>query len=444
MITYSIIQKFQLEGAHRLDAEYYQPEYLRIRENIKNIGFFNFRDIITSFGSGKNLPQTEDSNFPKFVRTQNVRPIIMDNYGMSFTSEKKFPKLEYGDLLFVRVGEGVGNSSVVTNSFRNSAFSDNVIRVRVKDVSPFYVSVLLNSKIGELLMKQIKKGSARSLISRENLNSLRILKISQEQQIYFEDIVNQSEKLIIESEKIYSQAENLLLEELGLKDFKVKDDLSYIVNLSEIKSAHRADAEYFQPKYDKLVEKIKSKNAETLGELVSIKKGIEPGAEAYQDEGRLFIRVSSLSKYSVEDKDQKYLSEELYQKLKNAHEPKVGEILLTKDATPGIAYVVKEQIEGIISSGILRLKVKGKEIENEYLVLCLNSVVGQMQTERDGGGSIITHWRPEQVKSVLVPILSKPTQQEIAILVQKSHEARKKAKQLLEQAKQKVESLIEK
>ena len=27
MITYSIIQKSQLEGAHRLDAEYYQPEY---------------------------------------------------------------------------------------------------------------------------------------------------------------------------------------------------------------------------------------------------------------------------------------------------------------------------------------------------------------------------------------------------------------------------------
>ena len=27
MITYSIIQKSQLEGAKRLDAEYYQPEY---------------------------------------------------------------------------------------------------------------------------------------------------------------------------------------------------------------------------------------------------------------------------------------------------------------------------------------------------------------------------------------------------------------------------------
>ena len=442
-MTYSIIQKSQLEGGLRLNAEYYQPEYLKIRENIKNIGFFNFGDIITAFGSGKNLPQTDNASFIKFVRTQNVRPIIIDDNGMTFTQQKNYPKLNYGDLLFVRVGEGVGNSSVVTKNFQDTTFSDNVIRIRIKNVNPFYVSVLLNSKIGSLLMEQIKKGSARSLISRENLNSLRIPKIIQEQQIYFEDIVNQSEKLIIESEKIYSQAEKLLLEELGLKNFEVKDDLSYIVNLSETKSAHRADAEYFQPKYEKLVERIKSKNARMLGDLVSMKKGIEPGAEAYQDEGKLFIRVSSLSKYGIEDKDQKYLSEELYQKLKNNYEPKVGEILLTKDATPGIAYVVKGQIEGIISGGILRLKMKDKEIESEYLALCLNSILGQMQAERDGGGSIITHWRPEQIKSILIPVLPKSTQQKIADLVQKSHEAHSKAKQLLEEAKNKVANLIE-
>lgn len=311
MISYSIIQKSQLEGALRLDAEYYQPEYLEIRENIKHIGFFNFGDIITSFGSGKNLLQTNNNKFIKFIRTQNIRPIIVDENGISFAEEKNYPKLNYGDLLFVRVGEGVGNSSVVTKNFQDTTFSDNVIRIRIKNVNPFYVSVLLNSKIGSLLMEQIKKGSARSLISRENLNSLRIPKITEEQQIYFEDIVNQSEKLIIGAENLYSQAENLLLEELGLKDFEIDDDLSYIVNLSEIKSSHRADAEYFQPKYENLESRIKNLEYRKLGDLVSMKKGVEPGAEAYQDEGNLFIRVSSLSKNGIEDKDQKYLSEEL-------------------------------------------------------------------------------------------------------------------------------------
>jgi len=442
-MVYSIIQKLQLEGTLRLDAEYYQPEYLEIRKNIRSIGFFSFDKMITSFNSGRNLHQTEDNNFIKFIRTQNVRPVIIDDNGMSFTQVKEYPKLNYGDLLFVRVGEGVGNSSVVTKNFQNSTFSDNVIRVGIKNLNPFYVSVLLNSSIGSLLMKQIKKGSARSLISKENLNSLQIPKISQKQQVYFEDIVNQSEKLIIESKKIYFKAEDVLLEQLSLKDFELGDKICDIVSFSDVKAINRIDSEYFQPKYEKLVLKIKNKNAKLLSDLVVMKKGIEVGSEAYQEEGKPFFRVSNMSKHGVQDNNQQYISDDLYQKLKNNFEPKVDEILLTKDATPGVACVLPVKIGGIISGGILRLQLK-KKIEPEYLALVINSVVGRIQAERDTGGSIIVHWRPEQIKNILIPILPKSTQQRIADLVQKSHQVRKKAKELLEEAKQKVEKLIEK
>ena len=136
------------------------------------------------------------------------------------------------------------------------------------------------------------------------------------------------------------------------------------------------------------------------------------------------------------------MSEKLYDELKSDFQPQIGEILLTKDATPGIAYVLKENIEGIISGGTLRLKLKEK-IEAEYLALCLNSIIGQMQAERDAGGSVIAHWKPEQIKNVLIPILPVETQQKIADLVRQSHEARKKAKELLEEAKRKVEEMID-
>jgi len=42
----------------------------------------------------------------------------------------------------------------------------------------------------------------------------------------------------------------------------------------------------------------------------------------------------------------------------------------------------------------------------------------------------------------LIPLLPKPTQARIANLVLKSHEAHKKSKELLEEAKQKVEKMI--
>ncbi|PIV38646.1 MAG: restriction endonuclease subunit S, partial [Candidatus Portnoybacteria bacterium CG02_land_8_20_14_3_00_45_8] len=53
------------------------------------------------------------------------------------------------------------------------------------------------------------------------------------------------------------------------------------------------------------------------------------------------------------------------------------------------------------------------------------------------------HWRPEQVKNILIPILPKLIQQKISGLIRRSHESRKKAKELLEEAKTRVEKLIE-
>ena len=45
MITYSIIDKSQLEGAHRLDTEYYQPEYLEIVKNLDKLKAVPIKEV---------------------------------------------------------------------------------------------------------------------------------------------------------------------------------------------------------------------------------------------------------------------------------------------------------------------------------------------------------------------------------------------------------------
>lgn len=446
-MIFSIIQKSQLEGAQRLDAEYYQPEYLDMEKKVKKFKNYLLKDLISSFTTGKNLKQINYSeNLVKFIRTQNVRPILVSKNNLSSLSplEKKFYKLSEGELLFVRVGEGVGNSSIITPEFSGSTLSDNVISVKVEKINPFYVSVYLNSKFGYLYWDRVSKGTARSLVSSENINSIRIPFISDKISIFCQKAVLDASNFYKNSEKIYQQAENLLLKELGFEDSdEQKENIFTVINLSEAKDACRLDAEYFNSDFNNLFSKIK-KLSKPLGELADIKKGIEPGAEAYQEEGKQFIRVSSLSKFGVNETGQKCLSEELYQELKKDYQPEQGEILLTKDASPGVAYVLKENIEGIVSGGILRLKIKDKNISPEYLALCINSVVGQMQAERDAGGSVIKHWKPEQVKQTLIPILSKAIQEKISSLVKESFIARRKAKELLDEAKRKVEEMIEK
>lgn len=90
------------------------------------------------------------------------------------------------------------------------------------------------------------------------------------------------------------------------------------------------------------------------------------------------------------------------------------------------------------------LKFTSKNIKKEYLVLILNSLIGKLQLERVGTGGVQTNISFNDIKNILLPELSNGLQQQISDLVKKSHEARKKSKELLEEAKRKVEEMIEK
>ena len=449
MITYSVIQKSQLEGATRLDAEYYQSEYFIDYSKGDWKPLNSFLEICQY---GISLAMNEEAIGYPIFRMDDIKNAFLMNDEVKYVDipQNIFNqfKLEKNDVLFNRVNseDFVGRTGIFKLD-GDFVFASYLIRLRVKmDSSIFadYLNIFLNSSFG---IKQIRKFRRRAVnqanVNAEELKQIRIPVLPQKFQKQIEQISNNSWKNYELSKSLYSKAEDLLLEELGLKNFKPKEELSYIVNLSNVKSAHRTDAEYFQPKYEKIIEKIKKQNVKSLGNLVSLRKGFEPGSDEYQNEGKLFIRVSNISSHGLIDKDQKYLSEELYQILRRDFEPKTGEILLTKDATPGIAYVLKESVEGIIAGGIVRLKLK-EDIEGEYLGLCINSFVGQMQIERDAGGSVIAHWKPDQIKKLQVPILPKPTQQKIADLVHQSHQASKKAKELLEKVKREVEEFIEK
>ena len=467
MVTYSIIQKSQLEGAHRLDAEYYQPEYLNSEKIIERYGYKNLGDlleVLTDYHANgsyeilkQNVQLSSEHNFALMIRSIDLET---DNFDINvrYVSEKAYKFLKktkiFGrEILIDKIGN-TGAVYLMPKLNKPVTLGMNLFMLRLKEeIDPEFLYVFLNSKLGKSLVSQRITGAVPTSIDKASVRSIKVPIVSKNFSNEVRQLVEKAIVLKESAKTFYSKAENLLLEESGLKNFDEKENpeaeqarygagLSSIVNLSEIKLAKRMDAEYFQGKYERLIENVKKQNGKLLGDLVFIKKGFEPGSEEYREEGKLFIRVSSLSKDGIIDKDQKYLSDDLYQKLKNNFEPKIGEILLTKDATPGIAYLVKESIEGIIAGGILRLKVKN-DINSEYLTLCINSIIGRMQAERDSGGSVIAHWKPEQIKNILIPILPKQTQQKIADLVQKSHEARKKAKELLEEAKQKVEELME-
>lgn len=446
MAVMSIAKLSELEGAKRIDGEYYQPEYLSLLSKLRQVGCVPVKTV--TFPSRRKFRPQKGKYF-NYIEIAEVN-LITGEFNTSKIIGDEAPDraqliVDYDDVLVSTV-RPIRNAIVLIKERREDLVcSSGFCVMHPKAIPANYLFIYFKIPFIAKLLDRYTTATEYPAITWNDVLNMPIYLGNEQFRNKLSYFVDEAFTLLNKSKSLYSQAENLLLEELGLKDFKPKYEFSYTANLSDAFGVHRVDAEYFQPAYEKLVEKLKGKiELKPLRKFIlSIQKGIEVGSDNYEEEGKPFIRVSSLSINGFTDRDQKYISEELYQQLKTTYEPKEGDFLLTKDATPGITYVVKEPVEGIISSGILKLKINDNEIKKEYLALCINSLVGRMQIERDGGGSVITHWKPEQIKRLKIPILPPETQQKIASIVQQSHEARKKAKELLEEAKMKVEEAIE-
>lgn len=445
---------------YRVDSEYYQKQYLEIYRKIKDSPLLgdltNMSDLSTngSFATVKKIMSLNGSKNIPFIRSGNCGETFLNHNDLEFISDeshKLLPKstTQLHDVMMARKGK-IGGASIITEKEVNFNCSENVIKLDIKDkniLNPFYFTVYFNCKYGLKQIERLATGNVQPWVSIFQIRKLMIPILNESFQKQIEKIVKNSYNNISVSQETYAYAENLLLEEIGLENFIPSTDGVNIKTLSSsFGGTGRLDAEYYQPKYDEIVEKIKSQPYDSLINIVSIKKSIEPGSKNYSEEGLPFMRVADYSKFGLTE-PQKYLTSDFItdnkDKIKKL-KPKKGTILFSKDGSVGTAYHLREDFKGITSGAILHLKVKDEsKIIPEYLTLALNSQVVQMQAERDAGGSIILHWRVSEIEDVLVPVIDYKKQQEIAALVEESFALKKQSEHLLEVAKRSVEIAIE-
>ncbi len=120
----------------------------------------------------------------------------------------------------------------------------------------------------------------------------------------------------------------------------------------------------------------------------------------------------------------------------------LGDVLIGLSGTVGVSSIVREKSVGAsINQRILRVKLKN--ISPEYLTIVLNSIVGKMQFERIGTGGVQTNVSSNDVLKILIPRLDEKIENQITELLSKSYDLKTQSEQLLEQAKTRVEQLIE-
>ncbi|HUD08744.1 MAG TPA: restriction endonuclease subunit S [Candidatus Saccharimonadales bacterium] len=383
------------------------------------------------------------------VRVQNIKNGMIDDSNMVYLSEEEHSmenKTELGDFDFVlsKIGT-VGEVALLDPKHKKWNFSQNVIGIKLDKVkiSPSYILFFLLSKFGQLQIKRAEMGQVQAKLELEDIRNLKIIRIEGEK--IFNDYLVKILKSRSGSELFYKQAENLLLEELGLKNLDVEENLSAIVNFSDILEARRMDAEYFQPKYENLLEVIKKKvKVAKLKDIANVKRGSLINPKFYSESGTPYLRGKDFSSGNLEKESLVYINDKFIPG--NETRVEVDDIIFASIGSVGtLALINNEFKDSFISNNTAKISLIEKNyIVPDYFCMVLHSIVGKLQFEKESTQTAQPKISDSQVKNFMVPILPIETQQKIADLVRQSHEARKKAKELLEEAKRKVEEMIEK
>lgn len=448
----SILPLSYLDLNDRVDAEYFQKYNLIVKKKLllkphKKLSevatfvasaFYPAATHLYDIGNTPFIRCVDCINFPLITKEQDS---LFEKIPMDFVNDNNgVTTLQKGDIVITKVGSPCYSSIIYEHDI--VALSRTVMGLKhiSNNINPLYLLAFLRSKYGFQELYRSREQTIQFQLTLERVRNIIIYEASQDLQNAIAEVYNCYFGYIKRVNKIYEDAELILLNNLylDLSDIKINSNIAE-KSFSAFMDSGRLDAEYYQPKYDKLFAKLEGFETKRLGDIVHIDKSIEPGSEAYQNSGIPFIRVANLSKYGITDTDI-FISPDDYA---DVIRPKRDSILLSKDGSVGIAYKVEQDMNVITSGAILHLTVTDKEFMPDYLTLVLNSVVVGMQAERDAGGSVIQHWKPSEIKNVIIPKLSIEIQQEITDKVRESFALRKESMRLLELAKTAVEVAIE-
>lgn len=459
----------------RIDSEYFKKEYLEKMQTLFPIST-KLENLMMSGYYGI-LPKSDDylKKGLNLVRGKDVRDSSLEYSNLVKVPYDYFQKryqIHKGDILFLVKGATIGYSDGVLLILDEPAepmiFNGSVFKLQVKNINSAYLYVFMMTnyftfqKIREITNNGIEYNSLPTI------KNFKIPLLPMNFQLEIEKLVKDSHQALEQSKELYKEAQNILYIELRLNpdnplqsilDFSptpkeqdsklTQKSLKQNLNISirtlkeSLGTSGRLDSEYYQSKYEQNEMVIKSHKYTKLGNLVQIIKSIEPGSEAYRNSGIAFMRVSNLSPFGLSSSEIYLDSKDFKKNELQTLYPKKDMILLSKDGSVGIACYVEKDLKCVVSSGILRLKIKEKSIVlPKYLSLVLNSITTTLQAQRDSGGSIISHWKIDKIKNVLIPLLDTKIQKNIESKIQQSLILREKSKILLEKAKMKVEEKI--
>ena len=442
----------------RLDAEFYSPYYLEseqlvLAKNNNRLG--DIISVLTDYhanGSYEvlrgNVEILDSPDYALMIRTVDLERDDFE-HDVKYVSEHAYnflkkTKVFGGEIIINKIGNA-GKVYIVPPLDKKVSLGMNQFMIRPKeDLDNYFLYIFLVCKYGRLLLEQRVTGAVPLSIDKNSVRSVPVPIFTKSFQEIIHKLVEQYFFLNNQGKDIYFQAEQLLLSELGLWDWKPKHRLTFVKNFSDTQKAERFDAEYFQPKYEEIIKAVKKYEGGfvKLAEVATTKRGSLIPDKFYTNEKETpYIRGADFSSGFLSDDKLVYID--------NSFKPSRGTITRKNDivfaliGTVGTTALIDEKFDkAFISNNIGKISVKNY---NPFtLQVLLHSTIGKLYFEKEQTQTAQPKISDKDIHNFILPLLKDNIISEIEIGYIESQKNKKFSKSLLEIAKRGVEMAIEK
>ncbi|EOC3257370.1 restriction endonuclease subunit S [Campylobacter coli] len=426
--------------------------------NYKKIG-----ECLLKSQYGISINMNEEGDGVPIYRMNDIDNMLCNfevkKYALIDKNELQTFRLNYGDVLFNRTNsyEFVGRTGIFYNNRENFVFASYLVRLvcNKEILLPEYLTVFLNTHIGK---KEIRRRARPSInqtnVNPEELKEIKIPIFPMEFQLEIQNLVKDSHKALEESKELYKKAEETLYLELGLDpknplqsllDSKIDHSIKSLnISIRTLKESFlktgRLDSEYYQSKYEDIEKFIKSypNGYDSFSSIINNK---DTNFTPKNNENYSYIELANIGNNGNISEPISDLGKNLPTRARRIVSK--GDVIISsiEGSLSSCALITQEFDKHLVSTGFFVLN--SKLLNGETLLVMFKSQIFQEYLKKFPSGTILCAINKEELSKILIPKIDSTTQEKIAKYIQESFNLRKKSKQLLDNAKIKVEEQIQ-
>ena len=348
-----------------------------------------------------------------------------------------------GDLVISRLRSYLEEMGIVEENERQQLFSSEflVFRAKTDRISTSTLFAFCMTESVQLILQRSQYGTQHPRFYNFILENLPLPDslFSIDKQV--KTIIQTAHQKRAQARQLYHAAEQILSEELGLLDYKPKQALFSTVRKKIVDEVKRFDAEYFQPKYQEIIELIEGYR----GGWDYVENILDFNTDSFLPKDDKFYSYIPLSNVFATGEIQipkLKLGQELPSRARR--KVKAGEVILASvtGSLETSALIGEIHHDYIVSNGFHVFS--SRRINSETLLLLFKSKIMLDLLKRISSGTILSSYDLASFKTLKLPLILPNFQTEIAKKVRASHRLRQESKALLEAATRKVEAVLEK